>query len=228
MRLDSLPQIGELDVAQIARLAKRGRRPDLDKIVLAHMREGFAYAKRCCRAQLHDDEILSAVYLALRQAVRSFNPGKGRFFAYAKVSLRSQIKREWASKNLVKNMPPTQHREVTPSKPREMFAGNDQEYDEKLNPGIDYAEPSYVEPDNDRIDFNERWELVLPIIKTKLSERERSILFLRHHAGMEFQRIGDLLDVTREAVRLSHSQALKKIRLELIRKRKFYAENPCG
>jgi RNA polymerase sigma factor (sigma-70 family) len=221
--LEGLPAAKSISEAEEFKLAKLATEAAFNELVLGNMREAFAYAKRCARAGLPDDEIYSLVYNALQSAVKNYKPKKGRFFPYSKVYLRSNISRAWKEKDIVKNS--SIHEDGNPP----FFPIKNQPDDYER---IDYVEPDdevipwqggSVEPEFNLIDTNEQWELIKPIIENKLSSRERMVVELKYRSGFGFPKIGNLLGISRQAVESVHSRALRKIRNELMRKKKYFS-----
>jgi len=220
--LDELPEACSLTPEREAQLAKLGAETALNELVLGSLKEAFAYAKRCVRAGLPDDEIYSLAYAALQSAAKNYDPKKGRFFAYSKVYIRGEISRAWKAKDVVRNS--SLHEDGNPPFPPMKNQPDDYEK-------IDYVEPDdevvpwqggSVEPEFDVINTNEQWKLIQPIIENKLSSRERMVVELKYSSGFGFPKIGSLLGITRQAVESVHSRALRKVRNELMRRKKYF------
>jgi RNA polymerase sigma factor (sigma-70 family) len=182
------------------------------KLVLASMRDAFFYARKCARARLPDEELVSLCYAALVRAAARVNPGKGRFFAYAKPYIRGAVCRAWRSLDVVRN------------------GGNAESLDANPSPNTDDGDDydnnagrlDSVDPEFERIDLAEKWAIVEPLLK-KLSPSERVVLSLRYQRGLNFREIGDKLKVTRSATQGTHARALRKLRNALLRQHKLYS-----
>jgi RNA polymerase sigma factor (sigma-70 family) len=224
--LDELPEAKGLTPEREAQLAKLATESAFNELVLGSMREGFSYAKRCCRAGLPDDEIYSLTYAALQSASKNYKSSKGRFFAYAKIYIRSNISQAWKDKDVVKNSSMHEedgnqrilvNRHLPDAYDREGYRPDENE-EEEIIPWLGGS----VEPEFGLIDTNERWELIKPIIENKLSHRERMVVELKYRSGFGFPKIGSLLGISRQAVESVHSRALRKVRNELMRQKKYF------
>jgi RNA polymerase sigma factor (sigma-70 family) len=233
--LDSLPQdvfSVEQEFTMAARIQKTKNEDDINDLVLHNMREGFLYAKKCCRARIPDDELFSLCYTALRRNAKRFRPGGIRFLAFAKAGLRGVLSRYWKTLDVVKNSSLHEAEEVyTPA--AQTFELRTVEDEEDHNPpAIDEVEMGkqewatvmageVVEPDFRGIDLRERLGVVNEIIERKLSPQERMVIDLFYRNGFTFQKIGDMTDTTRSAAQLTHTKALRKIRRELERSKRL-------
>lgn len=187
-----------------------------EMLVMHAMKEAFFYARRCCRQRLPDDEIFSLSYDALCRAAKNFKPGRLRFFSYAKIYVRGAICKTWKSKDVVKN-----------SSSHETLAITDH-YDWTHDPEGDYlshdcylsrmqGNPKKLAPDSEDPDFpgihsREVWHMIEPVLKSRLSARERRVLEMKYNRGMNFREIGDALGVSRSATQATHSAAIEKLR----------------
>jgi len=234
--LDSLPQdifSVEQEFATAARIQRTKNDDDINDLVLHSMKEGFLYAKKCCRARIPDDELFSLCYTALRRNAKRFRPGGIRFLAFAKAGLRGVLSRYWKTLDVVKNSSIHEDGEITPMLPRHTTI-DEEEFEnpityrmEELNPDLPAHKALFgesVEPDFRGIDLRERLGIVNEIIERKLSPQERMVIDLFYRNGFTFQRIGDMTDTTRSAAQLTHTKALRKIRRELERSRRLLGE----
>jgi RNA polymerase sigma factor (sigma-70 family) len=236
--LDSLPQdvfTVEQEFALATRIQKSKNDDDINDLVLHSMKEGFLYAKKCCRANIPDDELFSLCYTALRRNAKRFRPGGIRFLAFAKAGLRGVLSRYWKTLDVVKNSSLHESKEDfnTPTKTFEMRSVEDEE---DHNPAevdaVTLGEPEWalrmagesVEPDFRGIDLRERLGIINEIVEKKLSPQERMVIDLFYRNGFTFQRIGDMTDTTRSAAQLTHTKALRKIRRELERSKRLLEE----
>ena len=211
--LDSLPD-KTLSLPEESRLCKTPEgRTDL---VLHSMREAFFYGKGVSRGKLPDDEIFSLCYTALTNAVKNYNPSKNRrfaksrFFGYAKPYIRGEVYRTWGRSSVVTNGKCISFHDGTDEVGEFQGENNKTRMVSNVIPATDF-----VEPDFDRIDIKERWELIAPLIVRVLSDTEKMIVDLHYRGGFNFQELGKLLEISRSAIQNSHSRALKKIRVAL-------------
>lgn len=213
--LDGLPEIDSLTAEQERALSKRRGASAKNSLVLANMREAFLYAKRCSRGKLADDEVLSVCYAALRAAADNFKPNRGPFFSYCKVYLRGFISREWSAKDVVKSSSRHEGPEATKPDSRhgpDVFErGEVVESDANDDP---LWQDGAVEPDFESIHLRERWKLIQPEIRS-LPERERMILELTYQSGFSFQKTGEMLSISRQAVQIAIKRAIRRIQRKL-------------
>lgn len=231
--VDEKGQPVKLTQEQENKLARMGTEEARNELCLHAMHEAVPYARKVCRSALPDGEIFSLCWGGLMKAAKApFKPGVTRFFAYAKVSVRRAICDEWRSKDVVKNS------SVNESEPRYTNQTHhngyedgtfraDGDYPENLMSASPEGNLNHYEFDTrqndpdivDQIDIAERWKIVEPIMREKLSKIEFMTLDLHYRGEMNFQEIADLLKVVREATRLAHIRALKKLRSELRRRK---------
>jgi RNA polymerase sigma factor (sigma-70 family) len=200
-----------------------------NELALHAMHEALPYARKCCRAALPDDELFSWCWTSLLKAARQFKPNRTRFFAYAKVSVRRGICDAWREKDVVRHASVNEaltlgHVARIPAHHEGADDGTfraDGDYPENLlgESNRDFAGhfPAHVlaggivEPEFDAIHTRERWTVVEPLLRKRLSKNEYMTLDLHYRGEMNFQEIGDILGVVREAI--------KKIRLALNRQK---------
>jgi RNA polymerase sigma factor (sigma-70 family) len=198
-----------------------GTQESLHKIVLGFMREGFCYSKTCARGGLDDDEIFSLTFKALSAAARKFDPKKGRFFIFAKIYLRWEMKHARQEKSLVRHgetpdihLPEVEDVRAGSGDGRDQsnsgtdWDTNPEENDNKLT---ELPADAVVMFDYDKIEFDERMDMLIPHIK-ELNENERMVLNLRYSTGWDFARIGKKIDRSRERVRQIALEAIEKLR----------------
>jgi RNA polymerase sigma factor (sigma-70 family) len=202
---DSLPT-ASLTRAQEDALALRiqadGRPNDVNKLVMSVIRESVIYGRRVSRDKISDEELISICYDALVKNARRFQPGRVRFFAFAKAGVRGAISRSWKVKDVVRNGTTEPHGEDDSSTPT--------------------PEQEIVEPDFQTIFTNDRWEHVAKVIERQCNAQEKTVLTLAYKSGFNFQEIGDMLNVTRSAIHSTHQRALKKVRCELLRQKRLF------
>lgn len=208
--LEGLPEIDSLTAEQERALSKRRGAAAKNSLVLANMREAFLYAKRCSRGKLADDDVLSVCYAALRAAADNFKPSRGPFFSYCKVYLRGFISREWTAKDVVKSS--SRHEGPEATKPDSRHGPDVFERGEVVE--SDANDDGEVDPDFESIHLRERWKLIQPEIRS-LPERERMILELTYQSGFSFQKTGEMLSISRQAVQIAIKRAIRRIQRKL-------------
>jgi RNA polymerase sigma factor (sigma-70 family) len=218
------------------RLAREGTEDARNLLVMHAMHEALAYAYRCCRGGLDQDDLFSLCYDSLQQAAKNFKPNVIRFFSYAKIYVRRGIAQMWRSKDVVRNASLHQTEDYEPSRPPDTRSmGGDQGGDDyafhcdgmvhgATSPFERSAELGVMEPEFEKIHIGERMKLVQPIIDRKLNDKERMVLDLVYNGDLTYEQIGKLLGVCRERTRMIHFQAMKKIRCELMRKKTLFTE----
>lgn len=211
--LDGLPEIGSLTRGQELTV-------EPETLALHNMREGFFYAKKCCRAMLPDDEIYSAVYEALCKAANNFKPGHIRFFAYAKPYVRGALSTVWREKNVVKR---GNNAVKLLSESDADMSITEREEDADGITGILFREkhipfPPSTEPDIDSIQLREEYKLLEPLLRSVLTDKEQTVIALKYKSGLTLQKIGELLDTSRPDIQATHARALKKLRSAAKRK----------
>lgn len=198
---------------------------DYEKLILHTLREAVLYSGRCCRGTIEPGELLSLCYAALRKSAPRFRPGGITFLAYSKADLRGEISRFWKSRNCVRNSYLHESADE-PTIKRELLISGAQEGEDitRAWEGCDEIEENYSEPDFDGIALRERWALVQPLLQSALNERERTVLQLTYEAGFSFEQIAGLMvpRVCREAIRMTHERALRKVRNALLRSKRLY------
>ena len=195
---------------------------DTETLVLGHMKEAFLYARRCCRDGLDFDDIYSLCYKALAHAVLNYKPAPGmpRFFGYCKVYIRGEICREWKRKDVVKNS--SSHAVTLESEP-----GDDCPHDHDaiaFKPAFKVGFTDVHTPEWTSIMTKDLLAQLKPIIETKLTNREQTVLAMHYSQDLNFSEIGKLLGVSRSASQSTHSSALKKLRCALHRSDKLLRE----
>lgn len=205
--LDGLPLKGLISESCEKLLCERADKRSLDKLVLGYMREAFCYSKKCARGKLPDDEIFSLSYKALNAAAKRFDCSKGRFFIFAKIYLRWEIKHAWAEKSVVRN---ADHPD------EELPIGTDEfllrpEMDLELTTSTRPVESPCAEFDFERVEFNERMAQILPVLRG-LSPNERMVIEMRFRTGWDFAKIGREIGRSRERVRQIALEAIQKVK----------------
>lgn len=220
---ERLPEREEQDLARElvnAKNSARYRGKLKETLVLHSMLEAFFYARRCCRAALPADEIYSLCYSALCRAAENFKPRKIRFFSYAKVFIRGEISREWKNKSLIKNVPSGNVESTGALTVSDQIYGPGVAKDSTTCGGESATLVPTVEPEFSSIHARELWELLSPLLESKLSPSERTVIFMRYRQELNFREIGSLLGITRQGAQSLHVDALVKLRLAMDRNKK--------
>ena len=219
------PAIGTLTPQEEESLVQSG---DQEQLVLRYMREAFIYGFRVSRGGLEEGEIVSACYLALRDAARNFRPEKctkaysgdfllkGRFFSYAKVYIRGRVIAEFRAKDVVRRVRNSDSLDDSYGR-RQVRNRSDECADTDFYGPL---ETDFQEPDLEHA--KEEVESMQPIIDRVLNEKEKMILQLRYKGGLNFRQIGALLGVSRSNMQNEHRNALKKIRNELLTQKRLF------
>lgn len=215
--LRGLPE-DKLDKALEDVLAVEATDESREKLVMHNMREAFFYGRHVSYNALEDDEVFSAVYLALMQAVKNYKPNMKksiRFFGYAKPYIRGVVYKELKTRfRVVKN---SKHESI------QIFANDNYMTDDEAEGGVRQASIfGSVQPEYDQIDTNERITLVRSAMKRVLSEHERMVVELCYFGRFDFRAIARMLGVTRSAVFNSHLRAMKKVKFLLKRETELF------
>jgi RNA polymerase sigma factor (sigma-70 family) len=219
--LDEFPEVGLLKREQeIACL--RGNNPT--RLIMHTMREAFVYGQRCSRGRIPDSELLSLCYTALQRAIRNYDCNSGRFFNYARVFVRGDIAQYWRDSDTVSNASAHRRADFPEDSERnyETFPTICEKYTKgdnatKLRPLV----PTTVDADLELINLREQWNLIQPLIATRLNEHEQMIIDLVYNGGFTFKRIGEMLGVSRSAAQITAARALRKLRNAANRKAKY-------
>lgn len=188
---------------------------DRDKLVLHGLREAFLYGK-ACYSKLESGEVLSSCYDGLKAAAKSFETGQIRFFGHAKPYVRGALYRAWKTRETV--VKKGAHEPL----PEPQVDGTGPEADPNYLPLYkeQQTEPHTL-PDFDAIQMHDEWARVLPTVQKMLTSHQRMIFELHYRGGLNFREIGSLLKLGRAAIQYSHRTALKKIRIELMRRKSY-------
>lgn len=204
--LNDLPEVGLLTRGVEDALAQDGTESAQNVLALHSMREAWAYARHVCRGKLPDDEIYSLCYTALKKAAKNFEAGRIRFFAYSKPYVRGELSRAWRFQDQVK------HASLHETEVLQATAYTPAPYDNEDRKEGTTRKEGFVESDFQQIVTRERWALVKPVIDEVLSDHEKMVLDLTYSSGFSFQTTGNLLGITRSAVREAHARAIGKVR----------------
>lgn len=189
-------------------LFESGDCPKREIAVLHNMREAFFYAREVCKRKLPEDVIYSAVYKALSHASKNYKPGFGiRFFAYAKVYVRSELSAEWREANIVRNAECVTFGSV------ESIDSEDYE--------ATVGDAETVDPEFQEIFVRDMLEILRPVIETELAEQEKRVLELVYFNNLRLTDIAIRLRISPSSVSNSHQRALRKLR-NILRCRRLF------
>lgn len=197
----------------------------INELAIYNMREAFAYTMACSRGHGFDPGmILSMCWKGLCYAATNFQPGRIRFLAFAKPYLRSELYKTHDELKVVRNAEcQTLLPEVftVEGLPEDHFAANvcqtldtERFLDDKAD---------IVESDLEGIMTRDEWHAMVPILQSRLSEKERMVLELKYQSGFNFRQIGDLLRVSRSDTQATHTRAINKVRGALKGKRALFS-----
>ena len=177
---------------------------NLEELVNRTMRPAVNIGHQIARGRLSEGDLISVVYLALRDSARNFDPARPtRFLAFAKPSIRYGIFRELKSR-----------RSIVPD--TVIYQETVQDFDEKPIP----KEVEYANPDTDGIELRSKYEAIQPALK-KLSQQEQKILQLSYVDNLNGQQLANIFGVSRSAIQRRILVALRKVRKELARTKKL-------
>jgi len=149
-------------------------------------------SRNCCYAR---DELTSLCYVALCRAVRKFDPRHPKAIAFprfCKPYVRGEIRREWRRSKIVK------HAEWVV---QESEADSNNSLVPRTVDSIDF----------DSIELNEFRPLLKKCLKL-LTPYERQVIRLRFFEGFNLTDIGERMGFCRQAIHMTCSKALRKIR----------------
>lgn len=195
--LNDFPQ-NQLSTEREQELLAQG---DLETIVLHSMIPAIKYCERYRGCGFHParrrQELISICYAALSKAIKNFKPCRQRFFSYACVYLRSEVFKAWRDNAPVKDA----YKHETPIP--------EDKYPEPL-------EGDSVEPDLSSIHWKELWGKIEPIIRSKLTSKEITVLELHFKAGLNYRKIGERMGgLSRSRIQQIQKAAISKIRRAL-------------
>ncbi len=184
-----------------------------EKILFSRMKEGDEQARtflienhllfaqteslKLAGKRLPEDEVISAANEALMTCIDRFDPNQGaRFTTYLRYYLRRAVCDIW-------------HR-LDPVNYKRRFPKAESLESLKTPPG-EIEEPS-VTPDYAQDEFNQIALELLEKFKAKLEPREQVLLSLVYGQNLSFAEIGRKVGCSREAIRIQHDKALKKLR----------------
>ena len=236
-QLDQFPstRLSPADEAALAGQIQKGSEDAINELVLANMQEALLYTGRCCGGEIDVETRVSLCYQKMYATAKNFQPGKGRFFAFAKAGLRGCLKDHWNSLLVIRNVsgrsmlpmdiPGTWERPAreraaggkrAPILPDER-GGERQVHREYITGEIvDDARVAYMDAD--------QWNTIRSQFKDQLSAQQWMVLDLMYVSGLNCPEIGKLLGVTRAAIHASHQRAIEKLRCGI---RKDRRPLPC-
>lgn len=209
VRIQATKERGEADVDSVNELA------------LYNMREAFSYGVSCAR-NLPGGVVFSLCWTALVAAATNFEAGRIRFFAYAKPYVRGEVIKAFHAAKVVR------HGETRALSPDSILTGEvEGSEDVPLHFTMDtdellLAKADTVEADTEGIMVRDEWSVLVPILQSRLSEKERMVLELKYQSGFNFRQIGDLLRVSRSDTQATHTRAINKVRGALKGKRALF------
>ena len=202
-----------------------GKQDAIDSLVVNNLKEASIYAKHYCPKDLFSDgEIMSLCYDVLTKSAPRYKPQFGiRFVAFCKHRLRGAIKRHCCTLDIVKHA--SLKRQDMNGPAFVTFLGGcevpnrDKSTVREDSPAAEIYETctlgGTVDFDFTGIDIRELWVPMMRVVKDRLNPRQRMVLRLVYDLGFNMQEIGDMLVVSRSAVQMTHSSALRILRHEL-------------
>lgn len=209
---------------QQAKEKKRTDEESINELALYNMREAFSYACGCNRngRLIAPGIIISICWAALSSAAGNFQPGRIRFMAYAKPYVRGEVIKSFNTDKVVRN---ADCRSLVPD---EIFGTSEDDHDGvELHKTVDtkdllFAKVDVIESNAEGIMTRDEWNVLVPILQSRLSEKERMVLELKYQSGFNFRQIGDLLRVSRSDTQATHTRAINKVRGALKGKRALF------
>ena len=196
----------------------------INELAIYNMREAFAYTMACSRGHGFDPgTIFSMCWKALCYAATNFQPGRIRFLAFAKPYLRSELYKTHDELKVVR------HAECQTLSPDVILqnecADDHNEAACQTRDSDTYleAKADIVESGMEGIMSRDEWNAMVPILQSRLSEKERMVLELKYQSGFNFRQIGDLLRVSRSDTQATHTRAINKVRGALKGKRALFS-----
>lgn len=186
------------EVVDLLARAARGDESAWRRLIELYGRRVYAMARSRCRRDDVAEEITQSVFVTVASKFSSGGYAEqGRFESWL---FRITM-------NRVRDEVRRQHRQATPTDPMEM------------------ADSAASARDEGRADAKELSALRGAL--GSLAEADREIVELRHHAGMSFKQIAEMLEEPLGTVLARHHRALRKMK-ELIEAAAALAINPAG
>jgi RNA polymerase sigma factor (sigma-70 family) len=183
---------------------------DYEKLVLHNMRSAVNYAGRCCGGELQEGDLISICYDVLLQAAPAFRPSVGlRFIGFCKPRLRGAVKRHFNKQRIVKNGSCVA---LVDSPLHEVehdlgHCGHETNY----VPPVRAPKDTDQQPEFDAIFLRDEWARMSKLIAERCDDRERTILIWVYQHGYTFEKLGDMLDISRQAVQSIAAKCLKRL-----------------
>lgn len=196
---DYLPLDEAAETALIARLPDEA---SAEALVMGNMQNAVKYLSRVCRGSGSEEELVSLAYLAMSKAVKRVRPGKGRFFKYCKVWLRSAVFSAWKTQGRV-----VRRGDMVSLEQLEQLNEDCEQVETAEHPfaGFDFA----------GVEARESGALAAEVMARVLTDHEKIVIQLRFTLDYSFEQIAGFLGVTRSASQSSCERALRKIRAEM-------------
>lgn len=173
----------EADLASLLADAARGDRVAWDRVLGLYARRVYALAKSRCRNVDLAEEITQSVFVTVAAKVGTGEYlEQGRFEAWLFRIAMNRIRDEMRRRR----------RQATPTDPADMPER------------VDDPAPPDVEPDPEIGRLREALD--------RLGDRDRQVIELRHHAGLSFKQMADLLGEPIGTLLARHHRALAKVR----------------
>lgn len=169
------------------------------RVVMENLEFAIAWGSK--NSKFSREHLMSTCFLALSRAVRKFDPKHPRavkFQSFCKPYIRGELRREWKRFRVVK------HSEVISLDDAQEPCGRPIEAN--VVPTIDF----------EAIDAREMKPLLTKCLKV-LTPYERQVLRMRFFDNLRFPEIGDKMGFCRQAIHLTYTRALRKIRQYLDR-----------
>jgi RNA polymerase sigma factor (sigma-70 family) len=219
--LDSIIPLTEAEEAELIL-----RLPDEEaatELVLRTLPSAVKYLNRVCRGDSSTEELISMCYAALRKSVKNVKPGKGRFMIYSKIYLRSAMFSLWKRSSIIRGV---SYREMTDfetfqkeKKTQKNIPHLHRDHDDRSESESEtYGHPSQ-DFEFEQINISELWSIAKPILDRVLTDHEKLVIQLRFEQDYSFEEIAEFLAVSRSAAQGSCERALRKVRVELNKKK---------
>lgn len=210
---------------ELSRRIRRGpnKQDAIDTLILHNLKEATIYSKHYCyKYSFSDGEIMSLCYDVLRKSAPRFKPSFGiRFMAFTKHRLRGAVKRYCCTLDVVKHASVKRTDSLGGPTFLLFTGGTDQPCPRREEDTVTCVQGGVANFDFSGVDIREFLVPLKSVIRKKLNLRQRMVLRLVYDLGFNMQEIGDMLDVSRSAVQMTHSSALEILRRELVENREL-------
>lgn len=183
-----------------------------NKLLIHTLKAAARYAAALTRGQLALDELVSLSAVALLKAIEKYDARRHkktgrttptRLIIYSKSFIKHEVSESWRLRE-----PVNYGRRDIPEEPVEAIE-------------LDTVAAEGGGPDFERIDLNERLDLIKPHFN-KLTELERRVLTLIFESRIPGPEIGRMLGFTRANVHEIKLRGLRKIRNGLMKERRLF------